>query len=180
MRPMFATLCVSLLMTSPLRSSPPPVAASPAGVSASLVTSPEDEAAARAVMAAYEDAWNRHDMHAMAALFTEDAEWVNIVGMWWRGRAAIERTHAAFHETMFRDTPMHVDDLAARRIAPDVLVAVVTVAMGTFTTPGGHVMRDTHNRLSVVLVRRGEDWRIAHGENVVIDPQAARFDPSSR
>jgi uncharacterized protein (TIGR02246 family) len=139
-----------------------------------------DDAAARAVAAAYEDAWNRHDMQALGALFADDAEWVNIVGMWWRGRAAVAGAHAAFHETMFRDTAMHTEETAVRALAPDVVAVVLTVAMGDFTTPGGHEMRGTRDRLSLVLVRRGGRWLIGHGHNTVIDPVAARFDPGNR
>ena len=47
---------------------------------------------------AFVDAWNAHDMTAMAALFTPDAEWVNVVGMYWKGRDQIMFAQRAFHE----------------------------------------------------------------------------------
>jgi uncharacterized protein (TIGR02246 family) len=148
--------------------------------SATPVPSDSDMAAALAVAAAYEDAWNRHDMHALGALFTEDAEWVNIVGMWWRDRAAAVGAHTAYHATMFRDTPMRVEHAAARALAPGVMAVVLTLAMGDFTTPDGRVMSGTHDRLSLVLVKRDGWWLIGHGHNTVIDPVAASFDPVNR
>jgi uncharacterized protein (TIGR02246 family) len=36
--------------------------------------------AIRDVAKAYCHAWNRHDMKALSELFTDDAQWVNIVG----------------------------------------------------------------------------------------------------
>jgi uncharacterized protein (TIGR02246 family) len=42
-------------------------------------------------------AWNEHDMHRFAACFAEDAEFVNVGGMWWRGRPEIEGRHAEAH-----------------------------------------------------------------------------------
>lgn len=74
-------------------------------------------------------------MRALGALFADDAEWVNIVGMWWRDRAALTRAHAAFHETMLKNTPTRLELGSVRALAPDVLVAVATVTMGDFTTP---------------------------------------------
>ena len=45
-----------------------------------------NEAEIRQLQARQEDAWNRHDAAAYAALFTEDGDVVNVVGWWWRGR----------------------------------------------------------------------------------------------
>ncbi|MDX8512638.1 SgcJ/EcaC family oxidoreductase [Mesorhizobium captivum] len=44
------------------------------------LSKPED------VATAFADAWNRHDMDDFAALFSEDANFVNVVGMWWKNR----------------------------------------------------------------------------------------------
>lgn len=41
------------------------------------------------VVNAFADAWNRHDMEAFAQLFAADAEFVNVVGLWWKGRALL-------------------------------------------------------------------------------------------
>ncbi len=136
-----------------------------------------EEQAVRAVVAAYEETWNRHDMDALGALFAGDAEWVNIVGMWWRGRTDIVKAHRAFHETMFRDTPLHFTGVSVRTVAPGVMVAITDMAMGDFTTPSGHAMIGTRDRCTFVLARRGGEWKIVSGHNTVVDPQAARHDP---
>ncbi len=61
-----------------------------------------DDEALRQVLASYEAAWKMHDMRALAPLFRDDAVWVNVVGMYWRGKDAVVRAHAAFHETIFK------------------------------------------------------------------------------
>ena len=142
-----------------------------------MTLSPEDERALHALVAAYEEAWNGHDADVLSALLSEDIEWVNIVGMYWRGRVAVTHAHAAFHAHMFRETPMRAEDVALRALAPDVATAVITVAMGDFTSPDGRLYSGTHDRLSLVLARRDGHWVIVHGHNVVIDPVAAPFDP---
>jgi uncharacterized protein (TIGR02246 family) len=43
---------------------------------------------------AFADAFNQKDATAVGALFREDAEFVNIFGMRFRGRAGIESAHA--------------------------------------------------------------------------------------
>ena len=49
------------------------------------------------LMAGLAAAWNRHDMHAFASLFHDDAAFVNVAGGYVRGRGEIEQVHAAGH-----------------------------------------------------------------------------------
>ena len=45
-----------------------------------------DEAAIRAIIDRQTDAWNRHDMDAFVADARPDVDWINVVGMHWKGR----------------------------------------------------------------------------------------------
>lgn len=40
------------------------------------------------------DAWNHRDPDALAALFDQDAEFVNVTGLWWHTRDEIRSAHA--------------------------------------------------------------------------------------
>jgi uncharacterized protein (TIGR02246 family) len=60
---------------------------------------PEDEQLIQQVVELWGDAWNRHDMARMAELVSDDADFVNVWGMHWHGRAEIEREHAERHRT---------------------------------------------------------------------------------
>jgi uncharacterized protein (TIGR02246 family) len=135
-----------------------------------------DEESIRAVVIAYCDAWNCHDMEALAALFTDDAQWVNIVGMHWPGRTAIAAAHDAYHRTFFTKTEIEAAEIKIGKIAAGVAVAVVLLKVGPFTPPDGVARPQSDNRLSLILAK-GAGWRIAHGQNTVVDPGAQRFDP---
>jgi uncharacterized protein (TIGR02246 family) len=145
------------------------VGASPAGSA--------DEQAIRDVVRGYGAAWNRHDMGALAELFTDDAHWINIVGMHWPGKTAIVTGHEAFHRTFFQTTDIELADVEIRAIAPDVAAAVLLLKVGPFTPPDGVCRPESEDRLSLVLTKRDGRWRIAHGHNTVIDPAAQPFDP---
>ena len=131
----------------------------------------------RAVLQGYRDAWNRHDMRAMAELFDDDAQWVNIVGMYWPGRASVVAGHEAFHRTFFQTTEIDLADAEIRELAPSVAIAVILLKVGAFTPTDGTPRPKSDNRLSLVLTRRSGRWRIAHGHNTVVDPAAQPFDP---
>jgi uncharacterized protein (TIGR02246 family) len=136
-----------------------------------------DEDAVRDVAQRYCDAWNRHDMKALAQLFDADAQWINIVGMHWPGKAAVVAAHEAYHRTFFRMTEIEMTDARITEIAPGVAAAVVLLKVGPFTPPDGITRPESQDRLSLILAKRSERWLIAHGHNTVIDPGAQRFDP---
>lgn len=135
------------------------------------------EESVRAVVIDYCAAWNQHDMKALAELFTDTAQWVNIVGMHWSGRTAVAAAHDAYHRTFFKATDIEAAEIEVREIAPGVALAVVLLKVGPFTPPDGIPRPNSDDRLSLVLTRRAGRWRIAHGHNTVIDPGAQRFDP---
>lgn len=55
-----------------------------------------------AMLQAWEEAWNRHDMRAFASLFHADGVRVLWTGKIWSGPQTIEAGHAEVHRTIFR------------------------------------------------------------------------------
>ncbi len=137
----------------------------------------EDELAIRKTIAGIEEAWNTHDMKAYGALLAEDVHWVNVVGMHWRGHRAVLGAHIAFHETIFKSHMIKTDNVEIRSLGSGVAIAVVTTTNDEFTTPDGSVIPKRQNRLTYVLHKEAETWKIAHCHNVPIDPLAAKSDP---
>jgi hypothetical protein len=70
-----------------------------------VLASLSDEGDVRKAVKAREEAWDRHDMDAFAKLFAPDADYVNVVGKWTKGRRAIQTSHAYLHGTIPVDTP---------------------------------------------------------------------------
>lgn len=140
--------------------------------------SPADDQAIKAVVKDYEACWNRHDMDALSEHFADDAHWINIVGMYWPGKAAVVGAHKGLHSTFFRTTQQQLIDVSVRLIAPSVAIAVAYLQMEAFSPPDGSHRPAAGNRLSFVLVQRDGAWRIAHGHNTVVDPRARPFNPA--
>ncbi len=53
-----------------------------------LAANTSDETAIRVAVIAFQEAWNHHDMKAMAGVFTEDADLNNVLGTRWQGISA--------------------------------------------------------------------------------------------
>ena len=77
-----------------------------------------DEAEIRYIFAQLEEAWNRHDMKSFASVFNDDAVFVNVAGMLWKGKEEIEAMHAKAHESQFQESILELEKLMIRFIRP--------------------------------------------------------------
>jgi uncharacterized protein (TIGR02246 family) len=117
--------------------------------------------------AAFQAAWNAHDMDALGALFHEDATFVNRFGTLKRGVEGIVEQHRAIHESVYQDSMLDHD-----LIAVDDLAAGVAIVHSWFRLtaglahPAGPHQVDT--LLMAVLTRRDGQWRIQAAENVTL------------
>ena len=139
---------------------------------------PADETAIHAVLDRQIESWNHHDMKAYVADMTPDVEWVNIVGMWWRGRDEVYRAHEKYHETIFKTRSLSPwKEVSIRPITPDVAVATAIGDGEGFTGNGGRVFPPSTSILTYVLVHRDGRWLITSAHNTTLDPPAAPNNP---
>lgn len=115
----------------------------------------QDEDLIRQLIQRWEEAWNSHDMAAIATLVSDDADFVNVWGMRWRGRAQIEREHAERHRTQFKDSVWTTRGVRIQFLKPDVALVHLEWGMqpprqGLFTwimlkEQGKWLIRAAHN-----------------------------------
>jgi uncharacterized protein (TIGR02246 family) len=123
------------------------------------------------VVSAVVEAWNRHDMKALAAQFTEDADFVNVVGMHFRGRPQIEAVHIDLHRTIFKNSFLRAVNTTVRPLNDQATMAHVAWEMtGAEGLPGWNVPELRKGMMSLVLVRAGDRWLIAAAQNTDIVP----------
>jgi uncharacterized protein (TIGR02246 family) len=137
-----------------------------------------DEHSVRQVVNAYEQAWNKHDVDAMVSLFTDDIEWINVVGMWWRGLQDVKRGYVWIHETMLKNVSIHIDSCSVRLLTPGLAICVVMWRKGSFVVAGGKQMPEGKDIMSLYLRKVGERWAITGGQNTTINPEAQELDPN--
>lgn len=137
-----------------------------------------DETAIRAAIKDYEHLWNISDLDGMGRLYAPNVHWVNVKAMHWQGFEEVDRAHRVYFDLMFKGVQqklLAVESLT--QIAPTVVVAIVHWHMDAFKTPSGDMAPPHESRMTLVYVKLAEGWKIAHGANIDVDAQAARFDP---
>lgn len=80
----------------------------------------------QALVGEFQSAWNAHDMQRFAGLFSNDADFVNVAGMWWHGRDEIERHHAEAHAGRLGSSVLDASLAAMKEAGSGVAVAHVT------------------------------------------------------
>jgi uncharacterized protein (TIGR02246 family) len=121
--------------------------------------------AVRTIAAEWEAAWNAHDMSRLAALFTDDADLVTVAATHLKGRAEIERTHAAMHKTQFQASVWKNQKAELQSINRDVtLVHLAWSVHGDFD-PDGTPREPRSGLFTWMLVQQHGVWRIRAAQN---------------
>lgn len=120
---------------------------------------------------AFVEAWNRRDARALAALFDEDAEFVNVVGLWWHDRAAIERAHAYGLTRIFNHSTLKLVHTKVKWLRDDVVIVHARMRLtGQTPVDGIEAPRARTNLFTFVVHRTGEGWRCAAAHNTDVVP----------
>jgi uncharacterized protein (TIGR02246 family) len=140
-----------------------------------------DEETVKAVVNGFPEAWNRHDMDALGALFAPDADFVNVTGTYWKGRESIQLNHAFTHGAIptdsagvtapraiygiFKTSILHFKKIDVRFIRKDVAVAhVQTELLGDTRTKSPR-----RTLVVMILTQQGGHWLIAVAQNTEIN-----------
>ena len=97
-------------------------------------------------------------------MFTEDADVVNVLGWWWKGRAEIERKLTDAYVFVFRESVLTIKDVDTRFLAPEIAVAHVRWTMVGARTPKG-IAEPQQGIQTQVLQKQGGKWLIAAVQN---------------
>ena len=103
--------------------------------SSAAAQSPADEAQIRSVQQQQAAAWNAHDIDAYAALFTEDAHVINVLGWHWKSRAELKARLGPGFASVFAHSRMTIGDVDVAFFAPGVAVAHVRWTMTGAQSP---------------------------------------------
>ncbi len=126
-----------------------------------VLNDPED------AVAAFQTAWNAHDMDALGGLFTDDATFVNRFGRYVKGVDEIVAMHAPIHETVYSDSTLENELIDVARPADDVAVVHFWSRLSAGPAhPAGPHQVDTV--ILAVVTRRENVWFIRALENVTL------------
>jgi len=118
----------------------------------------------------FAEAWNRRDAGALARLCAEDADFVNVVGLWWRNRTEIERAHEYGLRTFFRDSRLSARRTTVRLMGKNVAIIHVRWRLTGQRGTAGEGLDDRTTVMIFVAERREDDWIVVAAQNTDVVP----------
>lgn len=116
-------------------------------------------------------AWNAADGAAFGKGFTEDADFVNILGMHLVGRASISQQHQLIFDGIYRGSRNTFKVAKTRQVGDSAVVALFEAHLHV---PEGPKAGDLDTLATAVLVRDSSGWHIASFQNTLKqDPPGA-------
>jgi uncharacterized protein (TIGR02246 family) len=91
----------------------------------------------RTIVGTFFEAWNRRDVPKIVSVFSDDAEVVNSLGLWWSGLTDITRGLAAMNAIGPSLTP---DSVSARLVTPNAALCVVGYTVASYTRVDGQAV----------------------------------------
>jgi len=125
-----------------------------------------DEAAMRESVKQLETGWNTKSGAVFAKPFAEDADYVVINGMYFKGRADIQTAHQRIFDTIFKDTKISLTVKQIRFLRSDVAVVHVN---GHRDGPTKELTGDAI--LTLVMTKEQQGWTIAAFQNTSVAPR---------
>ena len=123
-----------------------------------------DYAAVVEIVGRLEAAWKAMDGTAFAAPFAVDADFVNIRGEHFRGKAAIAAGHAVIFRTIYAGSTTRMTLEGVRQLRPGVALVHV---LSRLEAPQGPLAGRHAARFSMVLTKEPVGWEIAAFHNTL-------------
>jgi len=155
------------------RSAPPPVAAAAAPSSKSPADPLEaDSAAIKTLFANFNDAFNNHDAHAAAMLFTDDANFINVQGATTRGRGEIEQHLAPLFSARLKTAHRDVSLRDIRFLRSDTATVDSDFEMSGLMGPDGAAVPPAKGLYDWIVMKQNGHWLIVvwHETNLPAPP----------
>jgi len=116
-----------------------------------------DTAAIKQTVAAFADAWNSHDAHAVAMRYVEDGDFSSIKGEPSHGRKELEEHYSTIFSTFLKNA--HTTDTVRgiRFLGPDTASVDIDWLVNEPAAPGGVLRKGL---LTWIVTKRNGQWMI--------------------
>jgi uncharacterized protein (TIGR02246 family) len=117
------------------------------------------------------EAWNNRDPVKLASLFDEDAEFVNVTGLWWHNRESIQKAHAYGLERIFNRSTLRLVRVKVKWLSEHIAVVHARMQLSDQTPIAGiEHPRPRTNIFSFVVHQTPEGWSCASAQNTDVVP----------
>jgi uncharacterized protein (TIGR02246 family) len=126
------------------------------------IVSPEE------IPALFAEAWNERDADKIAALFDEDADFVNVVGIWWSNREDIRKAHDYGLRVIFNNSDLKVTKTSVKYLSDSIATVHARMRLKGQSPKDGSKPGMRFNIFTFVVHKTGQGWSCAAAHNTDI------------
>jgi len=116
------------------------------------------------------EGWNERDPDKLAAIFDEDAEFVNVVGIWWQSRKEIYKAHEYGLRVIFKDSSLKAGKVKVKYLSETIAVVHARMILRNQTPLKNDSPGTRQTLFSFVVHKSGKTWSCASAHNTDIVP----------
>jgi len=115
--------------------------------------------------------WNERSADGIASLFENDAEFVNVVGLWWHNREDIRKAHDYGLKVIFDNSNLKLIRTQLKELSPDIAVVHAKMKLENQTSHAGvNAPQTRKNIFTFVTKKSGKHWLCVAAHNTDIFP----------
>ena len=121
------------------------------------------------IVQTFVDGWNEGNAEKLASIFVEDAEFVNVTGLWWHDKERIYKAHEYGLRVIFKGATLKITQLKTRWLSNDI--ALVHTRMRLIGQTPFDPAEQTAGRSNILLFvckRQNDNWMCETVQNTEI------------
>ena len=128
------------------------------------VKSPED------IPIRFAEAWNERNAENIAALFDEDADFVNVVGIWWNNRDDIRKAHDYGLKVIFSESDLKVTKTTVKYLTDEIAIVHTRMRLKGQSSRESKKPETRFNLFTFIVHNKEGQWSCAAAHNTDIIP----------
>ncbi len=116
----------------------------------------------------WEKYWNKHNMDSLSTMLTDDVDFVNLAGVWLKGKTASIELLRLVHQTTFKSSVWTTDSVKIRYIKPDLAILHIGWGLSGEVDPDGSNRKPRHGIFTWLVIKEKEQWMLLEMDNVNI------------
>jgi len=114
----------------------------------------------------WEHFWNVHDMDSMGTMLNANVDFVNVAGIWLKGKTETIRDHKEKHlGVVFKNSVWTTDTVAIKYIKPDIAVIHLGWGLSGDNDPDGTPRKPRHGIFTWVVIKENGVWTLMTVQN---------------
>lgn len=118
----------------------------------------------------FRDCWNTKDAEKLASVFDDDAEFVNVTGLWWHKRSDIEKAHDYGFRVIFPNSSLTIVETRIKQISDSAAVVHAKMKLTGQSQKSNEKPEVRRTIFTFIMHKQKAGWTCASAHNTDIVP----------